>query len=367
LSDVEMKRSPFVALVMALAASGSVRSLGRETPTPAQEAARPEVARETGDMSREFRYIMGNSVEVRAYNGDAAARAAAIDEAFAAIAEVDRVMSNWKADSEVTGANRGAAAGPVRLSDPLFAVIKAGLEVADRSGGAFDLTVGPAVQLWGFRTRTPHVPTDAELIALRGLVNYRNIVLDERERTMRFARAGVEVDLGGIAKGFAVELAAGALRARGLSGYIDAGGNQFLLGRPPGKQAWTVGVRDPDHPGDVLGTLDLPEGSVSTSAENANFLTVNGRQYGHILDPRTLRPAESGALSVTLFSPDATIADAVSTGALVLGPERGLALIDSFPGMMGLITFHKADGSIGIVTSARLRPLFHPVAKSSRR
>ncbi len=180
---------------------------------------------------------------------------------------------------------------------------------------------------------------------------------------MRFARPGVEVDLGGIAKGFAVELAAGALRKRGLAGYIDAGGNQYMLGRPPGKSSWTVGVRDPDHPGELLGTLDLPEGSVSTSAENANFLTINGKQYGHILDPRTLRPAESGALSVTLYAPDATIADAVSTAALVMGPQHGLSFIDSFPGMMGLITFRKPDGTIQIAMSERLRPLFHPIAR----
>jgi FAD:protein FMN transferase len=207
------------------------------------------------------------------------------------------------------------------------------------------------------------VPLDAEIAALRPIVNYRNLVLDEAAHTMRFVRPGVEVDLGGIAKGFAVELAAGALRKRGLSGFIDAGGNNYMLGRPPGKTSWTVGVRDPDHPGELLGTLELPEGSVSTSAENANFLTVDGKQYGHILDPRTLRPAESGALSVTLYAPDATIADAVSTGALVLGPQRGLALIDSFPGMMGLITYRKTDGSVGIAMSERLKPLFHPIAR----
>jgi FAD:protein FMN transferase len=324
-----------------------------------------QASRETGDMTRDYRYIMGNSVEVRAYNGDAASRIAAISEAFAAMTEVDRVMSNWKPESELMIANRAAASGPVRLSDPLFAVIKAGLEVGDRSGGAFDLTVGPAIQLWGFRTRKPHVPSDEEVGALRGTVNYRNVVLDEASHTIRFVRAGVQVDLGGIAKGFAVELAAGALRKRGLAGYIDAGGNQYMLGRPPGKNSWEVGVRDPDHPGELLGTLELPEGSVSTSAENANFLVVAGKQYGHILDPRTLRPAESGALSVTLYAEDATIADAVSTGAFVLGPQRGLALIDSFPGMMGLITFRKPDGGIGIALSERLRPLFHPVARGS--
>ena len=353
-----MKAFPLTLLAaVVLVGAGS---LGAQAPAA---RVQPQAAPETGDVSRDFRYIMGNSVEVRAYNGDAAARTAAINEAFGAIVEVDRMMSNWKPESELMVANRAAAAAPVHLSDPLFAVIKAGLQVGDRSGGAFDLTIGPAIEMWGFRTRKPHLPGDAEIAALRPAVNYRNVVLDEGAHTMRFARPGVEVDLGGIAKGFAVELAAGALRKRGLAGYIDAGGNQYMLGRPPGKSSWTVGVRDPDHPGELLGTLDLPEGSVSTSAENANFLTINGKQYGHILDPRTLRPAESGALSVTLYAPDATIADAVSTAALVMGPQHGLSFIDSFPGMMGLITFRKPDGTIEIAMSERLRPLFHPIAR----
>jgi FAD:protein FMN transferase len=320
-------------------------------------------ARETGDMSRDLRYLMGNSVEVRVYNGDETARRDAIAEAFAAIAEVDRVMSNWKPDSEISLANRQAAAGPVRLGDPLFAVIDAGLQVAARSGGAFDPTIGPAVSAWGFRTHVPHLPSDEEFAALRGLVGFRGVTLDARARTLRFAQAGMEVDLGGIAKGFAVELAAGTLRRRGLAGFVDAGGNQYMLGRPPGKPAWTVGVRDPDHPGELLGTLDLPEGSVSTSAENANFVTIGGRRFGHILDPRTLHPAESGVLSVTLYSPDATMADAVSTAALVLGVRPGLALIDSYPGMMGLLTSRLPDGSVAIAMSERLRARFHPVRR----
>jgi FAD:protein FMN transferase len=349
---------------MKLPAALILLSLGFSAPDVMAQAP---AARETGDMSRDFRYIMGNSVEVRAYNGDAASRTAGVDEAFAAIVEVDRVMSNWKPQSELMVANRAAASAPVHLSDPLFAVVKASLEVSDRSGGAFDVTVGPAIDLWGFRTRKPHVPTDGEIAALRPIVNFRNIVLDEASHTMRFVRPGVEVDLGGIAKGFAVELAAGALRKRGLSAFIDAGGNNYMLGRPPGKATWTVGVRDPDHPGEILGTLELQEGSVSTSAENANFLTVDGKQYGHILDPRTLRPAESGVLSVTLYAPDATIADAVSTGALVLGPQRGLAFIDSFPGMMGLVTYRRPDGGIGMSMSEKLRPLFHPVARPAPR
>jgi thiamine biosynthesis lipoprotein len=313
------------------------------------------------DISRDFRYLMGTSVEVRVFGGDASSRQSAAAEAFGAMAEVDRLMSNWRADSEITAANRDARDFAVRLSDPLFTVIQAGQMVADRSGGAFDMTVGPLMKLWGFRPRNPHLPTAEELAPVRGLVNFRNVQLDEASHTMRFVRPDVEVDLGGIAKGFAVEVAAGALRRRGLGGFIDAGGNQYMLGKPPGKPAWTVGIRDPDHADGLLGTLVLPEGSVSTSAQYANFLTIAGRRYGHILDPRTMMPSDA-SLAVTLYSPDGTLADAVSKAAFNLGPSRGVALIESFPQMLGAIAYRRSDGAVGLAMTSRTRAVFHPVA-----
>jgi thiamine biosynthesis lipoprotein len=319
---------------------------------------------QSSDMSREYRYLMGTSVEVRAVGKDQASRAAAIQEAFAAMAEVDRVMSNWRADSEITAVNRDAADFAVHVSDALFSVIDAGQSVSDRSGGAFDLTVGPLVRLWGFRPRQPRLPSRDELASVRGLVNYRNIQLDQASRTVRFVRPGVEIDLGGIAKGFAVELAAGVLRRRGLDGFIDAGGNQYMLGRPVGKTMWTVGVRDPDRADGLLGTLDLPEGSVSTSAQYANVFTVDGRKFGHIFDPRTLMPSDV-ALAVTLYSPDGTLADAASKAVFNLGPVRGLALIDSYPQMLGVVAYRKPDGAVALSMTTRTRAVFHPIGARS--
>ena len=116
------------------------------------------------------------------------------------------------------------------------------------------------------------------------------MLLDEERRSVRFARPKVEIDLGGIAKGFAVEVAANVLRRRGLNGFIDAGGNQQLLGTPPGKRIWTVGIKDPDARGRVVGVVETEETSVSTSSDSYNFLVANGTKYGHILDPRTLAP-----------------------------------------------------------------------------
>ena len=319
-------------------------------------------AGQTTSESHEFRYVMGTSVQVQAFGGDEATRRAAIDEAFAAFAEVDRLMSNYRDDSELALINRTAAHDAVRVSDPMFSVLDAARRVSAASNGAFDITVGPLVRLWGFHDKKAHVPTAAELATVRPLVDYRHLLLDAGDHTVRFTHPGIELDLGGIAKGFAVEVAAGVLRRRGLSGFIDAGGNQYLLGTPPGKRVWTVGIKNPDVPDQVMGVVETGEISVSTSADSYNFLVANGRKYGHILDPHTLEPS-SAALSVTILSRDGTLADAMSKAAFILGPKAGLALVDSFPGMSAVIAYRKADGTVGVAVSEPLAGSYRPTAR----
>jgi thiamine biosynthesis lipoprotein len=327
---------------------------------PASSAGEPPAA-EPQATTREYRYLMGTSVAVEAYGGSARERGAAVDEAFAAIAEVDRLMSNYRDDSELAQINRDGDRVAVKVSDPMLSVLKAAQRVSALSDGAFDITVGPLVRLWGFHDKKAHVPTPGELDRVRPLVGYKNLLIDESQHTARFARPGVELDLGGIAKGFAVELAANVLRKRGLTGFIDAGGNQYLLGHPPGKDSWRVGIKNPDTPDRLLGVLEVGECSVSTSAQTANYLTAGNRTYGHILDPRTLQPSEA-ALSVTIVSPDGTFADALSKVGFILEPGRGLAIIGSFPQTAGLIAYRKPDGGIGIATSPSLRGRFHPTS-----
>jgi FAD:protein FMN transferase len=314
------------------------------------------IAAGPSDRLLQYRYLMGTSVEVEVFD---AARRSAIDEAFAAMAEVDRLMSNYRDDSELALINRLAATRAVPTSDPMFDVLSAAQMVSARSGGAFDVTVGPVVRLWGFHDKRPHVPTREELAAVRPLVDYRNIVLDGAARTVRFVRPGVEIDLGGIAKGFAVELAANVLRRHGTGGFIDAGGNQYLCGAPPGKRVWSIGIKDPDDPQRVLGAIDTDETSVSTSADYANFLTANGRAYGHLLDPHTLSPSQA-ALSVTILSRDGTLADALSKAVFMLGPADGLTLADSFPCTLALIAYRDAGGGVALAMSPALKPRFHP-------
>ena len=307
--------------------------------------------------TREFRYLMGTSVQIAAMGADEAYRKAAIEESFAAIQEVDRLMSNYRDDSELAMINARAATEAIRVSDPMFAVLRAAQEVSERSQGAFDVTVGPLVKLWGFHDRKPHVPTAEELARVKPLVSFRNLILDPAKQTVRFARPGTEIDLGGIAKGFAVELAGGVMRRRGLSAFIDAGGNQYMVGRPAGKASWTLGIKDPEAPEHLLGTIDIDEGSLSTSAQGTNFLIANGRKYGHILDPRTLEPA-AARLSVTVVAKDATLADALSKVGFLLGPAKALAVIESFPGASAVIFFRNSKGELDLICSKALLPRF---------
>lgn len=309
-------------------------------------------------QTRDFRYLMGTSVRVEVYGGTSEEREAASAEAFGAIAEVDRLMSDYRADSELTRLNQTAASQPVAVSEPMLAVLAAADRVSRASGGAFDVTVGPLVRLWGFKDRRPHEPTPAELAALRGLVDFRNVIVDRTARTVRFARPGVSIDLGGIAKGFAVEVAAHSIRRRGLSGLVDAGGNQFMVGLPPGKRTWAVGISRPDAPGQLLGVLDVAGGSLSTSSNASNVLTGSKGTYGHLLDPRSLAPSHA-SLGVTIVSPDGTLADALSKAVFVLGPRDGLALLDSFPDAAGVVVARQADGRLEVASSSSLTARFH--------
>ena len=318
--------------------------------------------RQSSPTTRVSRMLMGTSMTIDVYGADQPARRAAADEAFAAMAEVDRLMSHYRDDSEVSAINRQAGATPVRVSDPVMAVLTAAETLSRRSNGAFDITVGPLMKLWGFYQKQPHVPTRTELDAIRPLVDYRGVRLDPRAGTVRLARRGMEIDLGGIAKGFAVELAGGVLRRRHVSGSIDAGGNQYFVGTPPDHTRWRVGIEDPTRQGALLGTLNLTDGAVATSGSYHNFFEIAGRRYGHILDPRTLAPSDT-SLSVTVVASDATIADGLTKAIFLLGPTAGRALAESFPRTSVLIATRGASGGISVTMSDALRPLFVPASR----
>ncbi len=265
---------------------------------------------------------MGTYANVLLVTADSVAAAPVAAVAVRALARVDSLMSNWIQTSEVARINRDAAARTLTVNPEVARVIGASLRLWKESGGAFDITVEPLVRLWGFIGGPPRVPADSEVAAAFQLVGAQRVEFDAAKRTIHFTREGVRIDLGGIAKGYAVDVAAESLAAHGVrNALVDLTGNMVALGHPAGAPAWRIGVRDPRDRIRFFAKLPLEAGeAISTSGQYEQFVESKGKTYGHILDPRTGRPAE-GLLSVTLIGHTALECDSWDTPLFVLGPR----------------------------------------------
>lgn len=265
-----------------------------------------------------------------------------VDRGFAEVRRLDALLSTYKADSELSALNRGAGGTAVRLSAETWDLLRRARDHAARSDGAFDPTVGSLMKAWGFKGMDYRLPDRASLEAARARVGYRLLVLEPDHRA-RLSRAGVEVDLGAIAKGYAVDRALEVMRSGGaLSGRVDAGGNQGVFGQPPSGEAWQFGIRHPARADTVLGTLHLASGGISTSGDAERGFWKDGVRYGHIVDPRTGWPAR-GCLSVTVVGPTAEVADALSTTLYVQGPTLGKHHLEAYSGYSALWVLPGAD------------------------
>jgi FAD:protein FMN transferase len=250
---------------------------------------------------------------------------------FAAFRRVDADMNEWKETSPLGAVNRAAGGAAVQVPKDLRRLLHRGIEIGDLTGGAFDVTWASLWGLWDFKSPAPKLPDSAEVARRVALIDYRQIEIDDATGTVRLPRAGMKIGLGGIAKGFALARAAAALDRRGVKSYLLTAGGQVYARGTKGDRPWRVGIRDPrGAPTDLLASLDLTDASASTSGDYESYFILDGVRYHHILDPRTGMPAR-GLESATVVSPDPTLADALSTALMVLGPERGLALAERLP------------------------------------
>ncbi|MBK8229700.1 MAG: FAD:protein FMN transferase [Candidatus Eisenbacteria bacterium] len=285
---------------------------------------------------------------------------------------VDSLMSNWTETSEVARINRELGEAPLEIHPEVAAVVAVGLQVGEESHGAFDLTVEPLVRLWGFLGGTPALPAHRDIRATLRLVDYRRLRLADGMISVRrrsdpsFERLGVprdrpRIDLGGIAKGYGVDNASRVLRSAGVQdALIDLSGNMVALGRPPGRDAWLIGVRDPRDRMVSLGEIQLRDRAISTSGQYEQFVAANGTTYGHILDPRTGWPV-SGVLGTTVIAPDAITADAWSTAFLVLGPREARRLAKERSDLdLILVVPAAAQGRLEPVTSGAAESAAEP-------
>jgi len=279
--------------------------------------------------------IMGTAIVVELWSDGAAAGEAAIDAVMAEMHRIDRTMSPHKDDSELTRINRGAAAAPVRLSDEMTSLLTRAESFARLTGGAFDITYAAVGQLYDYRAGSR--PTPEALARACRAVGWRFLALDRGARTVRFTRPGMRIDLGGFAKGYAVDNATRILRALGIRhAMVSAGGDSRVIGDKQGRP-WTIGIRDPrGGPADVVAVLPLEDTSISTSGDYERYFDAGGERFHHLIDPATGRSPAS-VRSVTVLAEDGLTSEALSKAVFVLGTARGLALIDSFPGVDAIV------------------------------
>jgi FAD:protein FMN transferase len=291
--------------------------------------ARPAQSLAPGPACHEqSRVAMGCTATVRACGSDASARTSAVGAALDEIDRVERLMSHYRRDSPLSRVNREAGSGPVAVEPELLDFLAECLRWSRESDGAFDVTVGPLMKAWGFFRDEGRVPGEDELARVREVVGSRHVVLDREAGTVRFDRPGVELDLGGVGKGYAVDRVVELLRRQGVaSALVNLGGSSvYGLGTPPGKTAWEVGIQDPTDPAKTALTVRLRDRALSISGGYARFFEEKGVTYAHILDPRTGRPVQ-GVLSVAVLSDSATDGDALDNVLFVQGVERVKAFL----------------------------------------
>ena len=282
---------------------------------------------------------MGTEIRLTAVSADETATVAAFSQVFADFDRLDSLLSVWKPESEIVRLNAAAGDHPVPVSTETREVLRIAREVSEWTDGAFDVTFGALTGLWKFdaQDKDGTVPDRREVQARLPLVDYRKLTLDEAAGTAFLARKGMKVHLGGIGKGYAVDRAAAILRSHGLRDFmIQAGGDLYVGGMKDGRP-WKLGIRDPRGPVDQLfATVDLTDGTFSTSGDYERFFIKDGRRYHHILDLKAGEPARLSR-SVTLVSNKAVIADALAKGVFILGPVRGLALVERIPDVEAVI------------------------------
>lgn len=285
--------------------------------------------------------IMGTRIAVEVWADTKEQGNAAIEAVLADMRRIDREMSTYKQDSEISKVNAEAAKHPVRISRELFDLLTQALEYSRLTEGAFDITYASVGYLYDFRK---HVrPDDTQIEKALPGIDYRHVILDSKAQTVKFARDGVRIDLGGIGKGHAVDSGIRILQQRGLShAVVTAGGDSRIIGDRFG-QPWVVGIRHPDRREEVIARIPLEDAAISTSGDYERYFDEKGVRYHHIIDPKTGQSA-SKVRSATVIGPTATRTDGLSKTAFVLGAEKAIEIYNRLDGIDAIVV--KPDGQV---------------------
>lgn len=298
--------------------------------------------RETGEVPGAQLFIqsahaMGTVFTIYLYAREQQFAGIAFEAAFEEIERLEEALSNYRESSELSRINRLAAHQELTTDPEVFALIATCLSFSRQSSGAFDITVGPLMRAWGFFRGEGRYPAQEELLVARANVGWEKVQIQPAARTVHFSSAGVELDLGAIGKGYAVDRVVEILREAGVeAALVDAGASTlYAMNAPPGKNGWTVRVPSPTDQSETVSTVVLRDVSLSTSGSSEKFFELAGRRYSHVMDPRSGTPVQ-GVLQTTLIAADATTSDALSNAMFVMGPEAGKKLLGSVPDSWGL-------------------------------
>lgn len=320
------------------------------------------VAGEGGGLERfEFQQTeMAVPMRVVLYAPDAKTAEAAAKAAFDRIHALNDILSDYDEQSELRRlCTAGEPGKKIAVGEDLFRVLERSQEISAMTGGAFDITIGPLVRQWRRARRLYQLPPEKGLREAMALVDYRLVRLDPKERTVELGKQGMRLDAGGIAKGYAVAEALRVLRSKGFPmAMVEGGGDAVVGDPPPGKQGWRVGVAPPDAKSPPRWFVTLVNTAISTSGDMWQYVEIGGKRYSHVVDPRT-GVGLTDHCFVTLILPDGMTADALSTALSVLGPEKGMKLVESLDGAAAVM-IREVDGRPEIHKSTRFGRLVSP-------
>ncbi len=315
-------------------------------------------------LIKRSQYLMGTLVFVTGVAPEEKVAKKAVAAGLAEIRRIEHLMSTWIPDSELSKVNSAAGKHAVEVGPENMEVLKASLRMAALTEGGFNIAVGPAVDAWNV-SQEGRIPTQEELDGVRPFTLIENIVLDEQAGTIFLKQAGMKIDVGGIGKGYAADLVVGVMQKTGATaGVVALSGDIKTFGRMPDKEQFVFGIQHPrKEQGLILGRIELENEAVSTAGDYQRFIMKDGIRYHHILDPATLQPAR-GCQSVTIIAKDGVMADGLDTGIFVMGPKKGMALIESLPDVEGVIV--DQEGRINISSGLQSRLMLVSEALSGR-
>jgi FAD:protein FMN transferase len=273
--------------------------------------------------------LMGNRFEITVVSDDALWAEERIDDAVTEISRIEKLLTTFSETSQTAAINRMAGIAPVKVDKEVFDLIHRSLKISSLTQGAFDISYGSIDKsLWNFDVNMSSLPSKEKAKEMVRLINYRNVILDEKERTVFLKEKGMRIGFGGIGKGYAADKAKILLQQKGVeSGVVNASGDLITWGRQPDGKPWTVGIANPYAKFQPFSYLDISNMAIATSGNYEKYAVINGKKYSHTIDPKTGLPV-SGIKSVTIICPSAELADAMATPVMVMGVKAGLNLVN---------------------------------------